>query len=306
MNMKSRRKPWSAICVACVFVIVAPLLVKWVVGSNPPFFLQPVSGDTSKEQTWITFFGAYIGAIIGALGAIVIMFRTLWEGRKDKIETRRYENFLYLRGILEDYLASVDASNIFELFYGMYDLTCGQFVTFDIKKFQEHISGEQWQFRRLRRGICQSMYEIPESVTSELYDSVHQIMMYEDAFLEFVEIINKEMKEIGADEWNAHRSKSLDFLYKSLVKRVEWHNYNGAGADGPNPFSFSSYFEEVHKADKNNFASFDNVKCKTLFVLILRNVVDNYQRQYYEIKNSVSSQAEALIRALKDGLDLEA
>lgn len=60
-----------------VLVAAVPVFVMELVGANPPQALRPIFGGTPKEQTWITFFGAYIGSIIGAIGAVTIMFLTI-------------------------------------------------------------------------------------------------------------------------------------------------------------------------------------------------------------------------------------
>ena len=72
--------------VIVVFVVAIPFAVMLLAGLTPPASWPTVSGGTVKEQTWISFAGAYIGSIIGALGAIIIMFRTLAEGKKDKLD----------------------------------------------------------------------------------------------------------------------------------------------------------------------------------------------------------------------------
>ena len=73
-----------------VLVIAAPLCLMFIIGLDAPPILQPVSGGTLKEQSWIAFSGAYMGAIIGAVGAVTIMFITIKENRKEK---RKYSMF---------------------------------------------------------------------------------------------------------------------------------------------------------------------------------------------------------------------
>ena len=68
--MKAVLKNTIIALVLVAIVILLPFVVMMIAGLTPPDSLG-VSGGTIKEQTWITFSGAYIGAIIGAIGAII-------------------------------------------------------------------------------------------------------------------------------------------------------------------------------------------------------------------------------------------
>lgn len=267
---------------------------------------QNAPGITSTEQTWITFAGAYIGSIIGAVGTVVVMFRTLREERNRQMEDRKYADYLYLRSIMEDFILSVDSAVTGAIINDMYELLEFDFSIPNIKQYKNDMSNERLQYGRLRRAMNQSILPLSGKVKDELDEFVAKLWAWEFAFDEFTtKVIRGGINvEEHLSDWAEHRAKYTDAIYKEMVKAVRELDYYKDEHNNPIPYSFVKWFVGDVNAGETFRSTLGGKVSKTPFTLVYINALDDYQKSYWEIRFNISKQAELFLADLRKNIDV--
>lgn len=88
-NLKAQKIRCILLSVAlAVFVIViVPYLINWLVHLSSPKWLS-ISGTTETESVWIGFWASYIGSILAACVAFIVLYKTLKQNERENILNR--------------------------------------------------------------------------------------------------------------------------------------------------------------------------------------------------------------------------
>lgn len=292
-----------AVCIAALLVFI-PFLIMWIAGWNPPTSWPPVSGGTIKEQTWISFSGGYVGAIIGAVSALLIMFMTLREGRSEKVENRKYAEYLHLRDLLDECFASEDAFNakISETFVKMFDFCGPDFSMPDLKELKAEYLKSPANFRRLRRAMKQSILEVPKERIKSITGHWVTIREIEASFIEFVDKVLGNGIEAFLPEWPMKWPEYMEIVYKSLISDVESGHYNAAIDEDLMKYSFAQWLLDVQwKEDDKKL----KVSPKQRFSDIYEKAIHNYAKWHSDAVKAYQDDLEPLLEELKGDLILD-
>lgn len=284
-----------------VLVAAVPVFVMELVGANPPQALRPISGGTPKEQTWITFFGAYIGSIIGAIGAVTIMFLTLRHGRHERLESRRYADFLFIRDILDQTMVSVDESPVQEAMEMMIHLLEADFHAPDIKTLQNGLRKERTLFHRLERALSQTIVPNQQKVSDDLKKYFLDLFSWEGAFCEFIDkILSACGSETELSRWATRRADILDDVFDTLSKDIEEENYIKDEKWNPVKYSFVRFFPISEDGEKvSDSTSLGGKQCRTDFPLAFLNAMQRYQDMHEKILGALNDASGTLVSSLK-------
>lgn len=284
-----------------VLVAAVPVFVMELVGANPPQALRPISGGTPKEQTWITFFGAYIGSIIGAIGAVTIMFLTLRHGRHERLESRRYADFLFIRDILDQTMVSIDESPVQETLERMFRLLEADFRAPDIKTLQNGLRKERTLFHRLERALSQTIVPNQEKVSDDLKKCFLDLFSWEGAFCEFIDkILNACGSETELSRWATRRADILDEVFESLSYDIDNLNYMHRDDLEPVKYSFVRFFPMSEEGEKvSDQVSLGGKQCRTDFPLAFLHAMQHYQETHEKILWALNDASGALVSSLK-------
>lgn len=284
-----------------VLVAAVPVFVMELVGANPPQALRPISGGTPKEQTWITFFGAYIGSIIGAIGAVTIMFLTLRHGRHERLESRRYADFLFIRDILDQTMVSIDEAPVQEALERMFRLLEADFRAPDIKTLQNGLRKERTLFHRLERALSQTIIPNQEKVSDNLKKCFLELFSWEGAFCEFIDkILSACGSETELSQWASKRAAILDDVFDTLSKDIEEENYIMDEKWNPVKYSFARFFPMSENGEKvSDSTSLGGKQCMTDFPLAFLHAMQHYQDSYEKILKALNEASGALVSSLK-------
>lgn len=303
--MNNTKRILTIVIIACL-IIFAPLAVMLLVRLTPPDYLQPISGGTLKEQTWIAFAGAYVGAIIGAAGSIIIMFRTISEGRKEKVENRKYADYLYVRDIIEEALKTIDESETVTVINGMFKLLEADFKIPNLTQFERDLSRERTAYGKLSRALTQTIIPHQDKAIEQLKSSFKELFSFESAFKEFVDkiVVDNNIQE-DLPNWPLHRASLTDILYTNLVEDVQSHRYNHDENWEPVKYSFANHFNEVFFLTPPDSITLGTEDAKTEFGFVYPNVMNEYSRLYAELSSSVSVASSDLLLSLKKELIIQ-
>ncbi|MBR1510552.1 MAG: hypothetical protein IJ623_07880 [Bacteroidales bacterium] len=270
---------------------------------SPPDYLQPISGGTLKEQTWIAFAGSYVGAIIGAAGAILIMFRTISEGQKEKVENRKYADYLYVRDSIEEALQSIDESGMVTVITEMFALLDANYRIPNLTQFERDLSHERITYRKLLRALTQTIIPNQDQAIDALKSRFNELFSLENAFKEFVNkiVVDNNIQE-DFYKLQLHIASLTDKLYKNLVEDVQSHHYQHDENCEPIKYSFAKHFDKLLYLTPPNSLSFGEEDAKTGFGLIYPQVMNEYSRIYAELSSSVSAASNDLLLSLKQEL----
>ena len=293
---------------AILFVVICiPICIFWGAGLTPPKAWTPIPGGTPAEQTWISFAGAYIGAIIGAVGAIVIMFRTLREGKKEKIDNRRYTDYLYIRDSIEDLHSTLDGSNTQTVFSQLAHLIEADFVIPDLDRLKEDYMGQRSSFLKTRRALLQSIIPLDSKSIDGFSDAFSELQDWQTAFLEFLEKIivdNRICDDI--ENWGEHRAFYTDKIYEELVDDYNRYDYRMEADYTPIKYSFTRVQYEGEPAFASVIPIYDGLSVsmgdelvKTSFCFVFSAALQEYVNNYSEIISSIERISDSLIKELK-------
>jgi len=284
-----------------VLVAAVPVFVMELVGANPPQALRPISGGTPKEQTWITFFGAYIGSIIGAIGAVTIMFLTLRHGRRERLESRRYADFLFIRDILDQTMVSIDESPVQEALDRMFHLLEADFRAPDIKTLQNGLRKERTLFHRLERALSQTIIPNQQKVSNDLKKCFLDLFSWEDAFCEFIDkILDSCGSETELSRWATRRAAILDEVFERLSYDVDNLKYMHDDNLKPVKYSFVRFFPISEDGEKvSDSTSLGGKQCRTDFPLAFLHAMQHYQDSYEKILGALNEASGTLVSSLK-------
>lgn len=272
---------------------------------TPPDYLQPISGGTFKEQTWIAFAGAYLGAIIGAIGSIIIMFRTLSEGRLEKVENRKYADYLYVRDRLEEALASIDESGTGSLIIKMGKLVDEDFKIPNLDRFASDLSHERALYRKLIRALTQTIIPHQDESISALKNSFKELFLLENAIKEFVNkiIVDNNIQQ-DLSSWPLHRASLTDLLYEKLVKDVKNFDFQQNEDLSPIKYSFANDFGELHFFERPESFFMGPEESKTAFPHVYSRLIEKYIHLYSDLSLSVFTASQELLASFKKELVL--
>ena len=281
-----------------VLVIAAPLCLMFIIGLDAPPILQPVSGGTLKEQSWIAFSGAYMGAIIGAVGAVTIMFITIKENRKEKQESRRYEDFLYVRDKLEKYAIAVEGWNPEAVITQMLSYCNSDQIRKWVDWGEMHrrfIETIRVEYGGVRRALSQAINNIPEERSRSIELKYYELEDWEEKFSEFINKVNRHLQAIDPIQGNP-KAENLDKLYSALVEDVKQGNYSWAEQTAENnPYSFFFLFTDVKTFENGETMRLGAFYMKTRFVEVYRETLLSYQVSYERIAMEIKVNIERLL-----------
>ena len=291
-----------AVCIAALLVFI-PLLIMWIAGWNPPTSWPPVSGGTIKEQTWISFSGGYVGAIIGAVSALLIMFMTLREGRSEKVENRKYAEYLHLRDLVDGCFASDEACfvKISETLVKMFDFCGPNFSMPDIKGMKIEYMKAPANFRRLRRSMKQSILNVPNERIKSITGHWVTIRKIEASFIEFVDKVLGNGIEEYLPEWPKKWPKYAEIVFRLLISDAESGRYDAAIDEDLMKYSFVQWFSDVQwkEDDKKLQISPDESFCEKY-----EKAIHKYAKWHSEAIKAYQDDLEPLIEELKADLIL--
>ena len=302
--MKTRVKYILLFSVIALLVAVVPFVIMVIAGITPPESWRPVSGGTITEQTWISFSGAYIGAIIGAIGAIVIMFRTLRESRKEKIDSRRYADYLYIRDSLEQCIGAIDDSCTVDVISNMFELCFAEFNLPDLERLFYDWKVEKKMYFKLQRSIAQTIIpskENAKNAVNSTYENFRELWAWEFAFEEFLSqiIVDFRLKD-DLEDWEKHRASTTDKLYEYLSTICEEQMFRiNMDTLEPIKYSFSKYFSGVRYINEPESITMGGEKARTEFMIVYMQAIKEYQEDYHKITKNINKTAEELLSSLK-------
>lgn len=280
-----------------------------IAGYTPPESLGTISGGTLKEQTWITFSGAYIGAIIGAIGAIAVMFITLNDKRKERIDNRRYTDYLYIRDKVEDVFNARDNTLEWDVLAKMNHLLIDEFTPPDLKEFRKRIEQEDKAARVMIRALKRTVIPNVESLSNELFRLFQDHIRYQKSLDEYVSFI----VENCAFYLKKYDNKALlsDALYEVIVGHWSLPEHISMQMEDDLSVGFKKYsFLNVDGYSKilycepgvNSF-SHEGVEAKTLFFRVFYDTLRFYYSEGNKLADSIGETATALFNAMKIELD---
>ena len=282
-----------------VLVAAVPVFVMELVGANPPQALRPISGGTPKEQTWITFFGAYIGSIIGAIGAVTIMFLTLRHGRHERLESRRYADFLFIRDILDQTMVSVDESPVQEALERMFRLLEADFRAPDIKTLQNGLRKERTLFHRLERALSQTIVPNQEKVSDNLKKCFLNLFSWEGAFCEFIDkILSARGSNKDISQWASKRASILGHVFETISKDIQEADFVKDENLEPVKYSFARFFV-IPEGDSDTLISLGGRQSENELPLAFLNAMQRYQDTHEKILRALNDASGALVSSLK-------
>lgn len=282
-------------------LLVVPFFVMIIAGAQPPSFLEPVSGGTQKEQTWITFSGAYLGAIIGAVGAVIIMFKTINEGRKEKIESRRYADYLYIRDRIESMMEAKDSSPNSRFLDFMQKFTHSEIKRPNLEEVVSYRSKFQVLYSSVRRAFDQTIIPNQSEKISSFMNCVRDLLNWQSAFYEYVDLIfDEHYMSIDYVEANKQKTAFFDELYKSIVNYVlDFRYIKDSETFNPIEYSFSDSFNEVKYVNNGRELTKKNEKAETEFIHVHGSLIRRYREQLSKIEEAISNAHSELMNSMK-------
>lgn len=303
--MKKRVQQTLVFSLILIVVLLIPFGIMILAGMTPPKSWQPISGGTITEQTWITFAGAYLGAIIGALGSIIIMFRTLHEGHKDKVESRKYADYLFIRDILDQSVTTVNKSSTQAVISQMFKLPDGDFTIPDLRKLKEDFREEMACYSRLKLAMAQTILCVNSGTTNMVKESFSDLFDFESAVEEFFEkiLVTHGIREL-LPQWASHRASITDQLYERLVEDVERHQYRFTIMEEnldiyTSKYSFSKFFEAIERPANGVQYYLGEEEASTSFIETYDSIMVFYSNSYSDIRAQIDKAAESLLSELK-------
>lgn len=287
--MKTRQIILTALIV--LTIVLAPILITVIMRIDPPGFLQPVAGNTIKEQTWITFSGAYLGAIISAVGAIMIMMITLRSNRAEKKESRRYQDYLYLRDRLEGYSLSLHDNYLYKSLSVLYDVINDPelLVLPELNLLEETADHVRTEYYKVQRAVKQSINKTDDRVLHDLKSSYGEFEMWYITYYDFIKQTNHYCR-LGKKK-GMKKAAVMDYLYKRLVEDVQNHN---VALQGVVPFTFANCFKEIdHPNPGENLL--DGQEYNTDIITAFSNTVVEFRDRFFKCTSSIEETIETTL-----------
>jgi len=276
-----------------ILLVSVPFLLMMIIGSDAPAFLQPVSGGTIKEQSWIAFSGAYTGAIIGAVGAVTIMFITIRENKKEKIESRKYTDFLYIRDVIECYIAKIDSWSPKSYIDELSNVFDGEknHVWRDIDEMNNKCQEIYLEYGRLRRALSQSINNITQDCYHSICNCCDDIFEWYVQFIGFRKLVIHHCQSIDPDG-DMPADRLLKELSVAMMKAAKDAQSVGEGSP-KSPYSFFDWiagYRSIEKYKEINDADIN----------ILKSIVLEYYTSYNRIPGEIKKEMESLLGNLRN------
>lgn len=294
-------KKYYVLLIIIAFGLLLPFVIMWLAGLTPRF---SVSGNTSKEQTWITFAGSYIGALIGAAGAVIIMYRTINEGRRERIESRKYQDFLYFREKVEEFFSAFDAYVYLTIstLNQMQMLFSEDFKIPDIKQWNEAMLNKKILQERVIRALKQTTLRGPEDALEYLENDFGVLSDWDEAWGEYLNliIINNDLYHI-VSEWGSRQARDTytDRIYKYLVMDIVMsENYKECNGKAIQ-FSFSEK-EGFNRVLKDP----DHSHGETKFSEVHHNAIMEYKWDFNGLVSSVRNDINCVVSTFKEEVEI--
>ena len=105
MKKKALWKEFLLILLGIVFILLVPFLINKLVASSTPKWLMPVAGKDELQGVWISFWASYLGSVLSALAAFVILYLTIKhnseenEANRNNSEKQNADNLAFQQGL---------------------------------------------------------------------------------------------------------------------------------------------------------------------------------------------------------------
>ena len=233
------------------------------------------------------------------------MFRTLSEGRLEKVENRKYADYLYVRDRLEEALASIDESGTGSLIIKMGKLVDEDFKIPNLDRFASDLSHERALYRKLIRALTQTIIPHQDESISALKNSFKELFLLENAIKEFVNkiIVDNNIQQ-DLSSWPLHRASLTDLLYEKLVKDVKNFDFQQNEDLSPIKYSFANDFGELHFFERPENFYMGPEESKTAFPRVYSHLIEKYIHLYSDLSLSVFTASQELLASFKKELVL--
>ena len=211
--MKNLKGKWRYLVLIIGTIILVPILMDSLILGN-----QIQSNATNGE--WIGFFGSYLGAVVGGMITLFVMFKTLDENKKTE---RRKEKINYLSSIIDlflEYIRSIeDELNMIALMKQAISSKNDK----EIKEYYIDYFDKRGESVKLNNKITllrnDRITEIFNEIT-DIFKNLEEVTKTSYENRDSVEELEKEGK-VASDKVRKLRSEILEELEKMIEKNFE-------------------------------------------------------------------------------------
>ena len=91
-----------------VIVIALPIVLNFIIGFHTPYDLNVVG----HGENWLGFYGSYIGGVITAGAAFVILWRTIEDNKKNSLRNLKKEDLYNQRKMMAEHISNINFYSI--------------------------------------------------------------------------------------------------------------------------------------------------------------------------------------------------
>lgn len=220
------RYVFAGVLILLIIILLVPLMVNWIV--NTPILLPIFS--VSKTDTWIGFYGSFIGALIGAFAVIFITLRQINSNKEIELYKEDKKDLTFLI-MIEQFISSSQMS----IFTNIYSPI--------LEKYRQFAQSENLTVKDLEKYFTELSKDIFSNIT--IKDKYKLSFSFEDLGITN-RFDNKELFDI-------EKLIIKDDIFNVTEKHYEWASHLNNEESIKSYFKALSFIESLKKEFSKNF-----------------------------------------------------